>query len=110
QEFQKLLPALAGYIYQAGGPGSHYVQGYYRLADQRRYDFQEAPPPSSRGLLTAKHDALGNETTISYDKYAFLPTTVTQVIPGGVGSAAGLSTQATYDYRVFQPNLLTDLN
>lgn len=110
QEFQKLLPALAGYVYHDPGAGSSYVQGYYRLADQRRYDFQEAKPPSSRGLLTAKHDALNNETTISYDAYAFLPITVTQVIPGGVGNAAGLSTQAAYDYRVFQPNLMTDVN
>jgi hypothetical protein len=59
--------------------------------------------------MTAKSDALCNETTISYEMYAFLPITVTQVIPGGVGSAAGLSTQATYDYRVFQPDLLTNV-
>src|SRR5579859_7655168 len=109
QEFRNLLPPLAGYIYQAGGAGSPYFQGYYRIADQRRYDFQEALPPSNRGLLTAKRDPLGNETTISYDTFSLLPIEVTQMIPA-MGNAAGLSTQAAYDYQVFHPNLITDVN
>lgn len=108
-EFQKLLPPLAGYTYQPGGSASPYIQGYYLAAEQRRYDFQEGQ--SKRGLVTARRDALGHETTIVYDDpYDLLPAKVTRVIPGGVGTAPGLITLATYDYRVFQPGLVTDPN
>ena len=109
-EFRRLLPPAAGYGYHSAAPGSAYQTGYYRILLDQTYDFQQSPPPSKRGLLVVTRDALGNETVITYDTYDLLPITVTQVIPGGVGSAAGLSTQASYDYRVFQPSIVTGPN
>jgi RHS repeat-associated protein len=103
QKFRDLLPAGAGYLYQPGGASTPYVAGYYCSTDRQKYDFQESPLQSSRGLLIGKKDALANETTIVYDlPYQFLPVRVTD--------AAGLKTQADYDYRVLQPNLVTDQN
>jgi RHS repeat-associated protein len=102
-EFRTLLPALAGYTYQPGGAGTPYQSGYYRAADLRKYDFQETPQLSSRGLLKGKKDALLNESTIVYDSPY-------QVLPVKVTNAGGLSTQASYDYRVLLPTLLTDAN
>src|SRR5439155_989698 len=67
QEFRDLLPTLCGYTHQAGGIGSPYETGYYRAADQRKYDFQDNAQGIGRGLLTTKRDALGHETTVTYD-------------------------------------------
>ena len=103
QEFRSLLPTLAGYTYQAASAGSPYFDGYYRLADQRRYDFQETPVQSTRRLVTGNKDALGNATTISYD-------TPYQLLPVAVTSPAKLTTQTAYDYRVLQPATITDPN
>jgi RHS repeat-associated protein len=101
QEFQSLLPACAGYTYQSAQSGSAYQTGYYRSTFLRKYDFQDGAA-NARGLLLAKQDALGHQTTITYDAYNLLPATVTD--------AAGLITKAAYDYRVFQPALVTDPN
>jgi RHS repeat-associated protein len=102
QEFRDLIPSLAGYTYQPGGTAP-YVAGYYRKAEQRRYDFQDKPLQSSLGLLTGKKDAVGHETTVVYDQPY-------QILPVKVENAAGLRTQAAYDYRVLQPNLIIDSN
>lgn len=99
QEFRDLLPPMAGYIFQSGLP---YKGGYYAAVEQRKYDFHDDPQGAGRGLLTAKQDALGHETTIAYDSYSLLPVTTT--------NAVGLVTLAAYDYRVFQPALVTDPN
>jgi RHS repeat-associated protein len=100
QEFQTLLPPCAGYTYQSGGPRSEYQIGYYRSTERRQYDFHGST--NARGLMTAKSDALGHQTTITYDPYGLLPVSIKD--------AAGLITQATYNYRVFQPALVTDPN
>src|SRR5262249_48637575 len=97
QEFQTLLPPCAGYTYQSGDPRSEYQTGYYRSTERRQYDFQDGSA-KPRGLMTAKWDALNHQTTIAYDPYRLLPV--------NVRDAAGLITQATYDYRVFQPALV----
>ena len=103
QEFRDLLPASAGYTYRAVGTGTPYIGGYYRAAEQRKYDFQESAPQSWRGLLKGTKDALGNEATVTYD----LPY---QLLPVSVNNAIGLTIQASYNYRVLQPDLVTDQN
>ena len=107
-EFRNLLPALAGYTYQPGGVGSPYETGYYRTADQRQYDFQTTSTSKPRGLVFAKRDPLGHETRIAHDSYDLLPVSVTQA--PDVAGQAPLITQATYDYRTFQPSFVTDAN
>jgi hypothetical protein len=101
QEFQNLLPACAGYTYQSGGAGTPYQTGYYRTTVWQKFDFQDNSV-GARGLITAKQDALGHQTTIAYDEFSLLPVSVKD--------AAGLVNSATYDYRVFQPAQITDPN
>jgi RHS repeat-associated protein len=103
QEFRDSLPASAGYLYHPAGTGAPYIGGYYHATEQSKYDFQESVPQSNRGLLKGMKDALGNEATVAYD----LPY---QLLPVSVNDAIGLTTQASYDYRVLQPNLVTDQN
>ena len=99
QEFHDKLPATAGYMFRDKAP---YATGYFVATERRRYDFQESNG-RQRGLVTAKRDALGNETIIAYDDpYQFFPNKVTD--------PAGLTTTARYDYRVFQPEEVTDPN
>ena len=106
-EFHSLLADLAGYTFQTAGLGSPYESGYYAATERRRYDFQDIAVNMNRGLVTAIRDLLGNntiprDTTVQYDNYALLPTTVTD--------PAGLSTAAIYDYRVLQTRLVTGPN
>ena len=90
---------LAGYRYQpAQAP---YLAGWYTQQERVSYDVQQAG--TGRGLVTARRDPLGNDTTITYDDpYQLLPATVTD--------PAGLTRSATYDYRVLRPSLVTDPN
>jgi RHS repeat-associated protein len=102
QEFRDRLPSLGGYLFQLGGADSAHVRGYFVVAEQRRYDFQENPAGEGRGLLKATRDPLGRETNIAYDDFDLLPTEVID--------PANLSTKAKYNYRVFQPREVTDPN
>lgn len=102
QEFRDLAPPLAGYVFQSGGAGSQYARGYFVVTERRRYDCQDSPDGTGRGLLVATRDPLGRDTAITYDEFNLLPT---QVI-----DPAGLKIQATYDYRVLQPREVTDPN
>jgi RHS repeat-associated protein len=102
QEFRDLTPPLAGYIFQPGGADSQHARGYFVVAERRRYDCQDSPDGTGRGLLVATRDPLGRDTAITYDEFNLLPT---QVI-----DPAGLKIQATYDYRVLQPREVTDPN
>jgi RHS repeat-associated protein len=107
-EFRALLPGQAGYVFHAGSADPADPRGYFVNTDRRRYDFQTGP--DGRGLaletLDPLHDQIdnptGHRTLIAYDEYQFLPKSVTD--------AAGLTMQAIYDYRVFQPSEITDLN
>ena len=103
QEFRDGLPVLAGYIYHAGGAGSEYATGYFATTERRSYDFHDKQPGKQiRGLLKVTRDPLGRDTTIEYDDYDLLPTRV--IDPGN------LTAKAVYDYRVFQPEMVTDQN
>ena len=101
-EFRELLPPLAGYVFQPGGPGSPAVRGYFAATERRRYDFQENQQGRGRGLLKAGRDALGRDTTTRYDAFDLLPTEVTN--PGG------LTIRTAYDPRLLLPREVTDQN
>ncbi|MCG8431099.1 MAG: hypothetical protein MJA29_07990, partial [Candidatus Omnitrophica bacterium] len=98
ETFRASLSQRAGYVYRSG---TESAEGYFVVASQREYDFQ-SPDRDVRGLVTAMRDPLGHETMIVHDSYEVLPTQVTD--------PAGLITTAEYDYRVLQPELLTDSN
>ena len=78
--------------------------GYFVMSERRRYDVQPDPSGNGYGLVLEtldplydpSHDPFGNplrhRTTIAYDDYHLLPL--------GVTDPAGLTTHATYDYRV----------
>jgi RHS repeat-associated protein len=100
QGFRAVRP-LAGFRYEAGGPGSEHAAGYFATVERRRYDFHVAGA-AARGLVRGTRDPLGFDTAVDYDHYDLLPTRVTD--------AAGLVTQAVYDYRTFQPAEVTDPN
>jgi RHS repeat-associated protein len=102
QEFQDYMPPLAGYIYQRGGTGSEYAQGYFAVTERRCYDCQGNTGGNGRGLLLATRDSLGHDTTVIYDAYDLLPVEITD--------PAGLTTKAKYNYRVLQPVEVMDPN
>jgi RHS repeat-associated protein len=97
QAFQDLTAPVAGYRYQPDQ--APYLAGWYAQQERTAYDVQQG---HGRGLITARRDPLGNDTTITYDTYQLLPATVTD--------PAGLAFRATYDYRVLRPSLVTDPN
>jgi len=107
-EFQALLPKRAGYTFHAGNAEPSDPRGYFVNTDRRRYDFQSGA--IARGLVFETIDPLhdkavnrsGHRTLIDYDEYQLLPKKVTD--------AAGLTMQATYDYRVFHPKNVIDPN
>lgn len=101
-EFRNLLLPLAGYTYQPGGAGSAYATGYFAATERRRYDFHDDPNGKGQGLVKATRDALGHDTTVAHDSYNLLPKKVS--------GPTNLMTEASYDYRVLQPNLITDPN
>jgi len=109
-EFMSLLPHRAGYVYHAGRTDPADPKGYFVNSDRRRYDFQTSASGTGRGLLFETLDPLHDKTVdptahrtlIAYDEFQLSSTEVTD--------AAGLTMQADYDYRVFQPKEVTDPN
>ena len=92
---------LTGYRYQPDQ--TPYLAGWYAQRERVAYDVQQSG--DGRGLVTARRDPAGNDTTIAYDAndpYQLLPATVTD--------PAGLTRSASYDYRVLRPSLVTDPN
>lgn len=93
------LATWAGYHYRLGVDGV--AEGYFVATEQRQYDFQL--PGQERGLVTATRDPLGHETTITYDSPY-------QLLPEKVKDPVELETKAKYNYRVLQPERVTDPN
>jgi hypothetical protein len=85
-----------GYGFASGD--TIYARGYFAATERRRYDFHD--DPGGKGLLKTARDPLGRDTSIVYDDYELLPTAVTD--------AARLTTSAVYNYRVLQPQEVTD--
>lgn len=109
-EFRSLMPNRAGYVFHAGSADPADLKGYFINSDRRRYDFQTSSSGTGLGLLFETLDPLhdkavdptAHRTLIAYDEFQLLPTEVTD--------AAGLTMQADYDYRVFQPKKVIDPN
>jgi RHS repeat-associated protein len=103
-EFRNLVPALGGYTFHAGGPDAQDAKGFFFVqAERRSYDFQTPQAGGKgKGLVTVRRDPLEHDTQITYDNFEILPVLVTD--------PAQLFTKATYDYRVFQPQQVTDSN
>lgn len=113
-EFQASLPTLqgasdarpglqltsVGYGFATGAVP--FSQGYFIATTRRRYDWQLDPQGKGRGLVVTQRDPLDRDTSIIYDPYALLPTTVE--------NPTGLVTSAVYDYRVLQTRESTDSN
>ncbi|MBM0227216.1 toxin TcdB middle/N-terminal domain-containing protein [Micromonospora sp. ATA51] len=97
QAFRDTVPDLAGYRYQAGDTGD--PAGYYVVTGAR---FDVHDDPAGRGLTVATRDALGHETRVTHDAFAMLPVAVTD--------PAGLVRTARYDYRLFKPDEVVDVN
>ncbi len=91
----------AGYGLAAGG--NEFAGGYYAAVTRCRYDFHDDPAGGGRGMIRVQRDALGNDTSITYDSpHELLPVDVTP--------PTRLTTTAVYDYRVLQLASLTDAN
>jgi RHS repeat-associated protein len=103
-EFLELMPPHAGYVFVDGAEPR--TRRYLAQNARTQYDFQLPTEPAHtnglvhRGMPRATRDALGHKVTIDYDEFALLPIQTSD--------AAGLLTTATYDYRLLQPNLVTD--
>jgi len=91
-----------GYSYYTGTDGGKHVEGYYVTPGAKQFDFQVSTPVNPRGLMIASADAFEDQTTVAYDTYQLMPLTVTDSV--------GMVTVAAYDYRMMQPNLITDPN
>lgn len=97
--FRAAFSGGVGYRRHEAGAGR--VAGYYVQAQRARFDVHD-DPVGGRGLVVARRDPLGNETTTTYDAYGLLPVEVVD--------AVGLRRRANYDYRVLAPRLVTDVN
>lgn len=114
EEFRTLLPKQAGYVFHAASAEPFCPAGYFAMAERRKYDVQSNPLGKGHGLVLEtldplydpSHDPFGNplrhRTSIAYDDYHILPLSVTD--------SAGLTTHATYDYRVLQAREVADPN
>src|SRR5262249_37722239 len=99
-DFRAALPTRAGYSFHPGGAAATDVRGYFASVTRRRYDFQSGP--TGCGLVLETLDPLhdparsltSHRTLIAYDPYQLFAQRVTD--------AAGLLTQADYDYRTMQ--------
>lgn len=98
QAFRDLAAPQAGYRYEPGQAPC--LAGWYTQSERVAYDVQQAA--AGRGLVVARRDPLGHDTTIGYDTCDLLPVTVTD--------PAGLTRTAAYDYRVLRPAQVTDAN
>lgn len=109
-EFRTLLPTRAGYTFHAGSAAPFDEQGYFVTTARRRYDFQTGTMSTGRGLAFETLDPLhdkerdpsAHRTLVEYDDYQLLPTKLMD--------AAGLTTQASYNYRVMQVSALEEPN
>lgn len=109
-EFRTSMPARAGYAYRSAGVDPlREPAGWYAMSSQACYDVQVGPGGQGRGLLRESRSALwhqdnptGHSARYTYDEYDLMPVSITDAI--------GLTTSAAYDYRVAQPNLVTDSN
>ncbi len=99
-QFRQVMPPRAGYRFNPGDVD--HARGYFIDSSRTRYDFQTPDVTNPRGLLRATRDPLERETSIGYDEFDLLPEQVVDPV--------GLTTTAHNDYRVLQPDRVTDAN
>jgi RHS repeat-associated protein len=90
-----------GYRLQAPASGGYHA-GYYADQEKRKYDFQTPALGQQRGVVVGVQDPLGHESAVTPDAYGLLPERVRD--------AAGLETQAEYNYAVMLPRRVEDQN
>lgn len=99
-EFRSNMTTLVGYTFADGS--DHRARGYFATGSRLEFDFhkqqQELP---ARGLALTMRDPFDKDTSTDF-AFQLLPIQVTDPI--------GLTTSAKYDYRVLQPEMVTDLN
>ncbi len=100
ERFRQAMPPLAGYHFNPGD--ADHERGYFVDSTRNRFDFQSPGVTNPRGMVRAQRDPLHAETSIEHDGFALLPVRVTD--------PAGLVTIARDDYRVMQPDLVTEPN
>jgi RHS repeat-associated protein len=100
ESFRQRIPTLAGYRFNPGD--ADHARGYFVDTVRNRYDFQVPEIPTPRGILLTIRDPLERETSIVYDEFNLLPERVT--------NPAGLEIIGHNDYRVLQPDQVTDPN
>jgi RHS repeat-associated protein len=79
-----------------------YQAGYYFDTMRRKFDVHDSDMQLQSGVVIGTEDGLGHTTLIVPD--------VHRILPEKVIDALGLETTATYDYRVMQPSRVTDPN
>ncbi|HNN92498.1 MAG TPA: SpvB/TcaC N-terminal domain-containing protein, partial [Pseudomonadota bacterium] len=95
QEYWDSVSAVAGYTKEG--------TRYYSQTQRAKYDFQDIPVITARGLLLQSKDPQGRLTDAQYDTtYSLFPVQVTD--------PAGLITTAEHDFHFLQPKKLTDSN
>lgn len=100
ERFRQAMPPLAGYRFNPGD--ADHARGYFVNSRRNRFDFQVPGFADPRGMLTATRDPLDQETAIEHDAFTLLPVRVTGPV--------GLTTMARNDYRVLQPDIVTEPN
>ncbi|NEN25842.1 hypothetical protein G3O08_20335, partial [Cryomorpha ignava] len=90
-----------GYVYYDGTGSGPHLEGYYATGDKLKYDTQTTGQPNN-GLVMAKRNVYDDETTIVYDKYHLLPTSVID--------PQRMVVNSLIDYRLLAPWQLTDPN
>jgi len=98
QAYRSSLNALAGYTFYPGAAGDEHKRGYFTSTGYE-YDFHTAV---GYGVLKNTRNSLGHETRLDYDIYQLM---ITKVIESAV-----LISEASYDYRAFQPERVTGPN
>ncbi|MBL7797054.1 MAG: VCBS repeat-containing protein [Saprospiraceae bacterium] len=116
-DFRKKAGTL-GYVFHPG-TDLNYETGYYTISDRKKYDFHINESKKGKGLPVAMLDPFADtnlgepnnhKTNIEYDNYQLLPVKVTQVMSTPPPGKTGLEMTARYNYRVFQPEVVTDPN
>jgi RHS repeat-associated protein len=97
--FRQAVPALGSFVYNDGSDGWH-AAGYFAATQRRAYDVQLGT--GTRGLVAAQRDPLGHDSAVRYDAYDLLPVKVTDPLK--------LEVSTTPNYRVLQPEVVTDPN
>src|SRR5690554_4140786 len=93
------MSGRAGYRYDDGSGR------YYGVSGRTKFDFHDAP--DGRGLPVQMKNPVGQVTRVTYDAYNLLPTKVEQTLSS---TQTTLKTTASYDYRLFKPVEVIDVN